>query len=71
MSNEIEQDIKIDCYLSTSMAKVNLTIDDEIEKCFRQVAYRENQKQGYLKKAVEEALSLYIKIKTKGRGQNE
>lgn len=53
------------------MGKVNLTISDELEKEFREVAYKEKgMKKGFLTDATEEAIRVWLdyvkKKKTKG-----
>ncbi len=44
------------------MGKVNLTISDELEKEFREVAYKEKgMKKGFLTDATEEAIEVWLK----------
>jgi hypothetical protein len=43
------------------MGKVNLTISDELEKQFREEAFREKgMKKGFLTDATEEAITLWL-----------
>jgi hypothetical protein len=52
------------------MGQVNLQIDDQLEKEFRRVAVeRFEAKKGFLKKAVEEAISDWIRKNSRG-GRN-
>jgi hypothetical protein len=57
------------------MGKVNLTISDDLEKEFREVAYREKgMKKGFLTDATEEAIKVwlgYVKVKGKKSSENE
>lgn len=44
------------------MGKVNLTINDDLEKAFRETAYRvKGMKKGFLTDATEEAISVWLK----------
>ena len=44
------------------MGKVNLTISDELEKEFREVAYKEKgMKKGFLTDATEEAIEVWLR----------
>jgi hypothetical protein len=55
------------------MGKVNLTINDELEREFREVAYREKgMKKGFLTDAIEEAIRVwleYVKSKETDKGK--
>jgi len=52
------------------MGQVNLKIDDTLEKEFRRMAAeRFEAKKGFLKKAIEEAISDWVK-KNRGRAHN-
>jgi hypothetical protein len=55
------------------MGKVNLTISDELEKEFREIAYKEKgMKKGFLTDATEEALSQWVKrVKEKKKKGDE
>lgn len=44
------------------MGKVNLTINDDLEKAFRETAYKvKGMKKGFLTDATEEAISVWLK----------
>jgi hypothetical protein len=55
------------------MGKVNLTINDELEREFREVAYREKgMKKGFLTDAIEESIRVwleYVKSKETDKGR--
>jgi hypothetical protein len=55
------------------VGKVNLTISDELEKEFREVAYKEKgMKKGFLTDATEEAIEVWLKyVKEKRRKERK
>jgi len=56
----------------TEMGKVNLTVNDDIEKKFREAAYKvKGMKRGFLAEAIEEAMLVWLEYLSQNKKQME